>query len=324
MDNEQRKKIHEINESTIKTELKAKKFYINEDYNLAYPMSHTARGFIDEALILFDKYNRQDLVEALDVSQVEIAAGIYLLDACGTSFSPLNKVLKGKLDALVSDRPTDALSDPNKVLLNFADRKVAAAVQKNLDEFGECYNYLRRNFFKFDFRHSELRSMMDVFSNSLHEYWRSFLNKQLEDGKLFKGSTPSHIFWGYNQFAVPLDIQVSKQKKSLANSKRLITERAAPGGFETPEEMREEIKKTKLKLKREEADKRKKSAQICKELTKKLEDIASMEDTKERTKLAYAWAEEYKDYLITHIGFAEDVAEDGALNNMENKVFFNR
>lgn len=318
------KKIHSINESTLRSPLVVKKFYANRDFDLAYPMSHTARSYIDETIDILNRANRLDLIEAIDVAQVEIACGIYLLDACGTNFSPLKNVIKPKLDCLVSDSPNQALKDPTKVLLNFSDRKVAADVQKNIGEFRECYNYLRRNVFSFDFRHSELRSMMDVFSNSLHDYWRSYIDKLIEEKKLLRGSTPIHIFWGYNQFAVPFDVQVKQQKKSLANTKRVLEARAEPGGFDSVDVMREEAKKAKARIKKQEADKKKSLKLTYDTLFKEIEAIASMPQNNQQgqNRLAYTWVDKYKDYLVSADLMNEEEAEELALDTMEKKVYF--
>lgn len=322
MDKENIKKIHSLNESTLRSPLVVKKFYVDRDFYLAYPMSHTARSFIDESLEILSKSKRLDLIDRIDVAQVEITCGIYLLDSCGTSFSPLKNVTKPKVEYLVSDEPFKAFKDSGKILLNFADRKVASEVQKNIEEFRECYEYLRRNVFSFDFRHSELRSMMDVFSNSLHDYWRSYIDNLIEEKKLLKGSTPSHIFWGYNQFAVPYDIQVKRQKKSLENAKKILSSRAEPGGFSSVSEMKEQNRKAKARIIKNEVDNKKKSKEMYNSLIKELDIISQMGNSRERNSQAYAWVDKYKKYLSDFFGKSEEEAEDNAIQKMEQKVFF--
>jgi hypothetical protein len=315
-------KIHSINESTLKVPINHKKFYSDRDFYLAYPMSHSARGYINDVIDLCRSARREDLINEINVAQVEIICGIYLLDACGTHFSPIKKALKPKLDHLITDEPGKALSDSNKLMLNFSDRKVAADVQKNLEEFDECYEYLRRNVFTFDFRHSELRSMLDVFSNRFSDYWRSYIEHLVREKKLLRGSTPSHIFWGYNQFAVPYDIKVREQTKSFKATRKVLEDRAAVVGFETVAEMNNAKRKAKQSLRRKEKENRERQIQLMNQLMSDLDSISCQDHSRDRNKAAYDWVANYTRYLIEERGMQRDEAEDHALHVMEQKVYY--
>lgn len=315
-------KIHSINESTLKTPINHKKFYSNRDFYLAYPMSHSARGYINDVIDLCRSARREDLIEEINVAQVEIICGIYLLDACGTHFSPIKKALKPKLDHLVTDEPGKSLSDPTKLMLNFSDRKVASEVQKNLEEFNECYEYLRRNVFTFDFRHSELRSMLDVFSNRFSDYWRSYIEHLVREKKLLRGSTPSHIFWGYNQFAVPYDIRVREQSKSFKATRKVLEDRAAVVGFETVAEMNDAKRKAKQSIRRKEKEWKDREINIFTQLMDKLNSISKLDPGKDRNKAAYDWASDYARFLVDERKLRPQDAEEHALDMMEKKVYY--
>jgi len=322
MGTEDYQKIHAINESTLKVPINFKKFYSDRDFYLAYPMSHSARGYINDVIDLCRKANREDLISEINVAQVEIVCGIYLLDACGTSYSPIKKALKPKLDFLVTDEPGNALSDSSKLMLNFSDRKVAADVQKNLEDFDECYQYLRKNVFTFDFRHSELRSMLDVFSNRLYEYWRSYIEHLIREKKLLRGSTPSHIFWGYNQFAVPYDIKVKEQTKSFKATRKVLEDRASIVGFETVAEMNEAKRKAKQSLRKKEKEDRERQLNLMADLMSELEAISAQEQGKERNAAAYAWVAKYACYMVEERKMRPEDAEEHALDLMEQKVYY--
>lgn len=323
MDNKIKNKIFEINESTKKFSILELKFYNDRDFYLAYPMSHTARGYINDLIRLCSRHSKTDIINKINVPLIEVLCGIYLLDSCGTKYSPLNKALKANLDYLVTDEPQKAFSNQSQMMLNFSERKVCSDVIAHLEDFSECYEYLRKNVLSFDFRHSELRSIFDAFSNRYSEYWKSYIEHLIKEKKLLKGSTPIHIFWGYNQFVVPYDKKVKNQKESFSKSKELLISRSNSKETFSIQEMREESRKAKVKIRKKLEERRDSLNLRFKNLFEELNSISERHpEDEQKNKVAYDWVNKYVEYLIEAYEMSYSEAEELAIDTMEKRVYY--